>query len=140
MLAFALSPQAPGGALPPGVVRVVFGTAQRTTNSAGTETCRIPTPLPAPASFDRGVTEITYAVELEPKSVKRAAAQLVAPSGQSVLNAVPCNVLTLVARGFSQTQLGNTVSRADKRPLAPGVYKIRITIDGQTAEVSFTIK
>lgn len=55
------------GTLPAGVVRVSFGIADRTTNSAGTETCRIPKPLPTPAAFVRGVTEITYAVELELK-------------------------------------------------------------------------
>ena len=37
-------------------------------------------------------------------------------------------------------QLGNTISRADTKPLAPGVYRIRLIIDGQTAEVPFTVK
>jgi hypothetical protein len=49
-------------------------------------------------------------------------------------------VFTLVPGGFSQTQLGNTVSRADKKPLASGSYKVRITVDGQNVEVPFTVK
>jgi hypothetical protein len=128
------------GALPPGVTRVSFGAAQRTKNSAGTETCRVPQPLSEPVSFNGGVTEITYAVELEPKVVKSASAQLVAPAGQGALSAVPCNVFTLIPGGFSQTQLGNTVSRVDKKPFAAGVYKVRVTIDRVSAEIAFTVK
>jgi hypothetical protein len=96
--------------------------------------------LPSPPVFGRGVTEITYAVELEPRIVKSAQAQLVAPGAQGEIHATPCNVFTLVPRGFSQTQLGNTISRADEKPLAPGVYKVRLTVDGQTAEIPFVIK
>jgi hypothetical protein len=134
------SPMFAQRALPAGVVRVSFGVADRATNSAGTETCRIPRPLSMPATFERGVTEITYAVELEPKVVKSATAQLTAPSGQGTLSAIACNVFTLVPGGFSQTQLGNTVSRDDKKPLASGSYKVRITVDGQNVEVPFTVK
>jgi SAM-dependent methyltransferase len=134
------SPLVAQGALPAGVVRVSFGVAVRARNSAGTESCRIPKPLSTPAAFERGLAEITYAVELEPKVVKSAAAQLAAPPGQGTLTASPCNVFTLVPGGFSQTQLGNTVSRADKKPLASGSYKVRITVDGQTVEVPFTVK
>ncbi len=125
--------------VPAGATRVLFGVARRTTNSSGTETCRIPQPLAAPATFERGVNEITYAVELQ-LTVKSASAQLVAPPGQGALTAVPCNVFTLVPRGFSQTQIGNTVSRADKKPLASGTYKVRVTIDGQSAEIPFTVR
>jgi SAM-dependent methyltransferase len=134
------SPMIAQGALPSGVVRVLFGAADRVRNSAGTETCRIAKPLSPPVTFERGVTEISYAVELEPKIVKAAAAQLTAPPGQGALTAIACNVFTLVPGGFSQTQLGHTVSRADKKPLASGAYKLRITVDGQTADVRFTVK
>jgi hypothetical protein len=127
-------------ALPPGVVRVLFGAARRTTDTAGTETCRVVDPLPNPAAFPRGATEITYAVELKPGVVKKAAAQMIPPTGQGALTAVPCNVFTLVPRGFSQTQIGNTVSRADGKPLAAGSYKVRIIVDGQTLDVPFTVK
>lgn len=126
--------------LPPGVVRVLFGTARRTTNSAGTETCRVADALTSPAVFPRGVTEITYTVELEPAVVKKAAAQMIAPVDQGTLTAVPCNVFTLVPRGFSQTQIGNTVSRADRKPLAAGAYKVRILVDGESVDVPFTVK
>lgn len=139
-IVLAGSPMFAQRALPAGVVRISFGVAHRVTNSAGTETCRIPEPLPTPAAFERGVAEITYAVELEPKVVKTAAAQMTAPSAQGALTATPCNVFTLVSGGFSQTQLGNTVSRVDKKPLASGTYKVRITVDGQTAEVPFSVK
>lgn len=134
------SPMFAQNALPAGVGRVSFGVAHRVTNSAGTETCRIPEPLPAPATFERGVAAITYAVELAPRVVKTAAAEMTAPPGQGTLTATPCNVFTLVPGGFSQTQLGNTVSRADKKPLASGSYKVRITVDGQTAEIPFTVR
>jgi hypothetical protein len=96
--------------------------------------------LSTPAAFHRGVAEITYAVELAPKVVKTAAAQLTAPPGQGTLTATPCNMFTLVPGGFSQTQLGNTVSRADTKPLASGSYNVRITVDGQTVDVPFTVK
>jgi SAM-dependent methyltransferase len=126
--------------LPAGVVRVLFGVAHRVANSAGTETCRVPQPLRTPPTFERGVAEVTYTVELAPRVVKAAAAEMTAPSGQGTLTATPCNVFTLVPGGFSQTQIGNTVSRADKKPLASGSYKVRLTVDGQTAEIPFTVK
>lgn len=53
---------------------------------------------------------------------------------------VPCNAFTLVKGGFSQTQLGSTLSRPDKAPLSSGTYSLRITIDGQTADVPFAVK
>lgn len=134
------TPAAQQQKLPPGVARVLFGTAERTKNSAGTETCRIVKPLADLPAFERGVTEITYTVELEPRSVKSAATQVAAPPDQGELRRVPCNAFTIFAGGYSQTQLGNTISRADKAPLKAGAYKLRITVDGQTAEVPFTIK
>ena len=114
-----------------------FGQAQRY-SGAGKEMCAIVRPLAQPAVFERGVTEISYAVELEPRVVKSASARIVAPSGQE-LTAIGCNVFMPVKGGFSQTQLGNTVSRADGRPLQPGAYTLRITVDGQMAEISFAI-
>jgi hypothetical protein len=45
-----------------------------------------------------------------------------------------------VPGGFSQTQLGSTISRADKQPLVSGVYRLRIIVDGQTAEIAFVVK
>jgi hypothetical protein len=125
--------------LPPGVGRVTFGVAERSKNSAGTETCRIPKPLGTPAAFERGITEITFAVELAPRIVKSAATEVKGPPDQGRLRAVSCNGFTIFAGGFSQTQLGNTVSRVDGKPLKSGSYTLRITVDGQMADVPFTV-
>jgi hypothetical protein len=124
--------------LPAGVKSVSFGQAQRY-DANGKEFCAIVKPLPTPAVFERGVTEISYAVELQPQVVKSAAARVIAPAGQE-LRATGCNAYTPVKGGFSQTQLGSTLSRADKAPLRSGQYTLRITVDGQTAEVVFTIR
>jgi hypothetical protein len=124
--------------LPSGVKGVSFGQAQRY-SGAGKEMCAIVEPVPRPVAFERGVTEISYAVELEPRSVKSAAARVVAPAGQE-LRAAACNMFTPIKGGFSQTQLGSTISRVDKAPLRSGQYTLRITVDGQTAEVPFSIK
>jgi hypothetical protein len=140
LIGFALAapPQQARVTLPAGVKAVSFGQAQRYTG-AGKEMCAIVKPLPSPAVFERGVTEISYAVELEPQVVKSASARVIAPAGQEV-RAVGCNAFTPIKGGFSQTQLGSTLSRADKTPLRSGQYTLRITVDGQTAEVAFTIK
>ena len=124
--------------LPAGVKSVSFGQAQRY-DAAGKELCAIVRPLPSPVAFERGVMEISYAVELEPRSVISASARVVAPAGQ-VLRAAGCNAFTPIKDGFSQTQLGSTISRIDKQPLASGVYRLRITVDGQTAEIPFSIR
>ena len=124
--------------LPSGVKSVSFGQAQRYTG-AGKEMCAIVKPLPSPAVFARGVTEVSYAVELEPQVVRSASARVIAPAGQE-LRAAGCNAFTPIKGGFSQTQLGSTLSRADKAPLRSGQYTLRITVDGQVAEVAFTIQ
>ena len=62
------------------------------------------------------------------------------PPGQGEFQRVPCHAFTPVAGGFSQTQLGSTLSRLDKAPLSSGTYFVRITIDGQTADVPFAVK
>ena len=138
VLGIAARSQTVPASLPPGVRSVSFGQAQRY-SGPGKEMCAIVRPLPRPAVFERGATEITYAVELEPRVVTSASARVIAPAGQE-LRAAPCNVFTPIKGGFSQTQLGNTLSRADKTPLLAGQYILRITVDGQTAEVPFTIK
>jgi MFS family permease len=126
-----------GVGLPKGVKRVSFGTAHRYFGP-GKEMCVIVYPLPS-AAFEKGVTELTYAVELEPQTVKQAAAHVVGDSPQA-LRSLACNVFTPVRGGFSQTQIGNTISRIDKAPLAPGRYTLHITVDGQTADVPFSVK
>lgn len=138
LTAFALAalPQIAPPRLPPGVKTVTFGTAHRYFGP-GKEMCVIVYPLPG-GVFERGVTQITYAVELEPRVVKGASARVVAPAGQE-LTAIGCNVFTPIKGGFSQTQLGNTLSRVDKAPLQPGRYTLRITVDGQSAEVPFQV-
>jgi hypothetical protein len=123
--------------LPAGVKNVSFGQAQRY-GGAGRELCAIVQPLPSPAVFERGVTEISYTVELEPRIVKSASARVVAPAGQE-LRADGCNGYTPIKGGFSQTQLGSSISRVDKARLQPGRYTLRISVDGQTAEIPFTI-
>jgi hypothetical protein len=123
--------------LPAGVRSVSFGQAQRY-SGPGKEMCAIVRPLPSPAVFERGATEISYAVELEPRVVKSASARVIAPAGQE-LRAVPCNVFMPIKGGFTQTQLGNTLSRADKAPLRSGQYILRITVDGQTIQIPFEI-
>jgi hypothetical protein len=130
--------QAAGMALPVGVTGVSFGKAQRYKDAAGKEMCAIVEPAATPPSFNRGVTEISYGVALQPRTVKSAAARVIAPAGQE-LRSVPCNVFTPVPGGFSQTQLGSTISRVDKQPLVSGVYRLRIIVDGQTAEITFAV-
>jgi hypothetical protein len=140
LIGFALAalPQKAPVSLPSGVKSVSFGQAQRYTG-AGKEMCAIVKPLPSPAVFASGVTEISYAVELEPQVVTSASARVIAPAGQE-LRAAGCNAFTPVKGGFSQTQLGSTLSRVDKAPLRSGQYTLRVTVDGQTAEVGFTIE
>jgi hypothetical protein len=123
--------------LPKGVKSVAFGTAHRYFGP-GKEMCVITYPMPG-AVFDAGITELSYAVELEAKTVKQASVQVVGDSPQR-LQSVPCHVFTPIRGGFSQTQIGNTISRIDKAPLAPGQYRLRIVVDGQTVEVPFSIK
>lgn len=137
-LRMAAPSQAPSVTLPAGVNSVSFGQAQRY-DSGGKEFCAIIKPLPSPIVFERGVTEISYAVALEPRIVKTASARVIAPAGQELL-ASGCNAFTPIKGGFSQTQLGSTLSRADKAPLRSGQYTLRISVDGQTAEMAFTIK
>jgi hypothetical protein len=137
-LAIAASSQNAPVTLPAGVKAVSFGQAQRY-QGAGKEMCAIVQPLPSPAVFERGVTEISYGVALEPGTVKSASARVVAPAGQE-LRAVPCNIFTPIKSGFSQTQLGSSISRIDKAPLRSGQYTLRVTVDGQMAEVPFTVK
>jgi hypothetical protein len=124
--------------LPSGVKSVSFGQAQRY-GGAGKELCAIVRPLSSPPVFERGVTEISYTVELAPRVVKSASARVVAPAGQE-LRAAGCNAYTPITGGFSQTQLGSTISRVDKAPLRPGQYTLRISVDGQLAEIPFAIK
>jgi len=123
--------------LPKGVKSVTFGTAHRY-YGPGKEMCVIVYPMPG-GVFEHGVTELTYAVELEPQVVKSASARVIAPAAQE-LRAVGCHVFMPVKGGFTQTQIGNTLSRSDKQPLRSGQYMLRVTADGQTVDVSFTIK
>ncbi len=126
--------------LPSGVGGVSFGTAQRYVDASGKEMCAIFPALADPPVFPRGTTEISYGVQLQPGAVKTASARVVAPSGQGELKGLPCHAFTLVKGGFSQTQLGNTISRIDKAPLKSGAYALRITVDGQTAELTFKVE
>ena len=126
--------------LPDGVSGVSFGTARRYKDASGKEMCAIVQPLGDPPVFHRGVMEIAYGVHLRPRAVKSASTQLVAPVTQEALHRIPCNAFTLVKGGFSQTLLGSTISRADKAPLASGKYVLRMTIDGETAEIVFTVR
>ena len=132
----ALSQNAPVS-LPTGVKGVSFGQAQRY-DGAGKQLCAIVRPLPRPAVFEAGVREVSYAVELEPRIVKSASARVVAPAGQD-LQAAACNAFTPIRGGFSQTQLGSSISRVDKAPLRPGQYTLRITVDGQMVDIPFVI-
>jgi hypothetical protein len=126
ILGFAAPPQQAGIRLPAGVKGVSFGQAQRY-NGPGKEMCAIVR-----------VKEISYAVELEPRVVKSASARVVAPAGQE-LRAAACNVFTPIKGGFSQTQVGSTLSRTDNALLLPGRYALHIVVDGQTAEIPFVI-
>jgi hypothetical protein len=128
------------GTLPSGIAGVSFGIAQRYKDASGKEMCSIVHPLADPPVFERGVMEISYGVHLQPRAVKSASTQVVAPAPQGELQRAPCHAFTLVKGGFSQTQLGSTLSRLDKAPLRSGRYVLRITIDSQTADVPFTIK
>ena len=81
----------------------------------------------------------TWSAVLARLGVPTGDGRIIAPGGQE-LHAVGCNVFTPVKGGFSQTQLGNTLTRIDKAPLLSGRYTLRITVDGQTVEVTFTIR
>ena len=146
LLAFALLMALPAAqtrdrhALPTGVVSVSFGTAQRYKDAAGKEMCGIVKPLSEPPVFERGVTEISYGVELQPRVVKSASTQVIAPAEQGYLQRLPCNQFALVQGGFSQTLLGSTLARLDKKPLQSGSYTLRINVDGQTADIPFTVR
>ena len=122
----------------PGVAGVSFGRAERYKDTAGKEMCAIVEPVRLPAVF-RGVTEVSYGVHLHPKTVKTASTQVIAPDGQGTLAREPCNAFTLVPGGFSQTLLGSTISRSDKKPLLPGTYTLRITVDGASQDMTFEI-
>ena len=126
--------------LPDGVLGVSFGTARRYTDVSGKQMCAIVPALADPPVFDRGVTEISYGVQLQPRTVRSASARVVAPSGQGELQSVPCHAFTLIKGGFSQTQVGSTISRVDKAPLKSGAYTLRVTVDGQTADIKFRIE
>ena len=126
--------------LPAGVSGVSFGTAQRYKDASGKEMCAIVQPLPEPVAFPRGVTEISYGVHLQPLAVKSASAQIVAPGSQAPLQRTSCDAFTLVKGGFSQTQLGSTISRGDKSPLRSGKYILRLTVDGQSADLPFIVE
>jgi len=138
LLGISTSAQTPPVSFPAGVKSVSFGQAQRY-GGAGKQLCAIVKPLPSPAVFERGVTEISYTVELEPRVVKSASARVVAPAGQE-LRTDACNAFMPIKGGFTQTQLGSSISRVDKAPLRSGRYTLRVTVDGQAAEVPFTIK
>ena len=98
--------------------------------------CAIVRPLPGPAVFERGVTEIILCGRARAsRREKRVRAR--GRAGRTGAAGRACNVFTPIKGGFSQTQLGNTLSRVDKAPLQPGQYTLRITVDGQTAEVPF---
>ena len=84
--------------------------------------------------------EISYGVQLQPRAVKSASTQVIAPAEQGYLQRTPCETFAPVKGGFSQTQLGSTIARLDKKPLQSGIYILRITADGQTADVTFTIR
>jgi hypothetical protein len=127
-------------ALPSGVVSVSFGTAHRYKDTSGKEMCGIAQPLADPPVFGREVTEISYGVQLEPGAVKSASTQVIAPAEQGYLQRTPCNAFAPVKGGFSQTLLGSTIGRLDKKPMQSGAYILRITVDGQTADVPFAIK
>jgi hypothetical protein len=126
--------------LPAGVTAVSFGTAQRYKDAAGKEMCAIARPLTDPPVFDRDVTEISYGVGLQPGAVQSASTQVIAPAEQGYLQRTPCNAFAPVKGGFSQTLLGSTIQRLDKKPMQSGSYILRITVDGQTADVPFTIR
>jgi hypothetical protein len=126
--------------LPAGVVDVSFGKATRYTDASGKAMCAIVDPVGEPPVFAHGISEISYGVQLQPRTVKSAATQVIAPPGQGELRRTPCHAFTLIKGGFSQTLLGSTIARVDGSPLKPGRYALRITVDGQTATVPFTIK
>jgi len=127
-------------ALPSGVVGVSFGTAQRYKDTGGKDMCGIAQPLADPPVFGRDVLELSYGVQLEPGAVKSASTQVIAPAEQGYLQRTPCNSFAPVKGGFSQTLLGSTIARLDKKPMQSGAYILRITVDGQTADVPFTIR
>jgi hypothetical protein len=127
-------------ALPPGVLRVLFGTAVRDRSFTGVPRCSIPEPLPAPPRFAPGTTEITYAIVVDPQVVKAVTAKVVGDLGCPEPWSLGCPGYAACGSAICQNQYGATVSCPNGKPLNKGSYKLSLAVGDKTVEVPFEIQ
>jgi len=127
-------------ALPPGVLRVLVGTAVRDRSATGVARCMIPEPLPAPQRFEPDTTEIAYTIEVDPQVVKGLTGKVMGDLGCPEPWSEGCVGYTVCGGGVCQSQYGATVKCPGDKPLKKGSYKISFTTGGKTVEVPFEIQ
>lgn len=127
-------------ALPPGVTRVAMGQAVRAKDPSHGDTCTIPIPLPSPAEFTPGVTEIAYIVEIDAGGARQVRVSVVGDLGTTETKGTNCNAYSICGGRICQTRFGSTLARTDGKALKPGSYSLSIEVDGKRASVPFTIK
>ena len=126
--------------LPPGVKRVAIGQAIRTKDPSRGDTCTIANPLPSPAEFTPGVTEIAYIVEIDPGGARQVRVSVVGDLGTAETKGTNCNAYSICGGSICQTQFGSTLARTDGKALKPGSYTLSLEVDGKRVGVPFTIK
>ncbi len=123
-----------------GVKHVVFGTAQRVEDGSGGQICKIPEPLPQPPTFNAGVTEISYIVELDPNTNRELEIVVTGPFRHAAIRGTNCNAYSVIGGAPRQTQLGSTLSRQDGRAFKSGSYILEIKYKSETVKIPFSIK
>ena len=129
--------------LPPGILRVFFGTAVRDRSVTGLERCTIPEPLPTPPRFEPDTMEIAYTILVDPKLVKGVTAKVVGDLGCPEPWTRGCIGYTLCDGSVCQNQYGATLSCPNGKALKKGAYKLSLTVGGaggKTAELPFEIQ
>jgi hypothetical protein len=125
---------------PPGVRRVLVGTAVRDRSATGVARCTIPEPLPAPPRFEPETTEIGYTIEVDPQLVKGVTAKVMGDLGCAEPWSQGCAGYTVCGGGVCQNQYGATVKCPGDKPLKKGSYTLSYTVGGKTVEVPFEIQ
>ncbi len=136
----ASAPAAPATALPPGVLRVLLGTAVRDRSATGIPRCMIPMPLPAPQRFEPDTTEIGYTIEVDPQVVKGVTAKVIGDLGCAEPWTQGCPGYTICGGGVCQNQYGWTVKCPADKPLKKGAFKLSVTVGDRTVELPFEIQ
>ncbi len=138
--ATATTPAPPAPTLPPGVLRVLLGTAVRDRSATGIPRCMIPQPLPAPQRFEPGTTEIGYTIEVDPQVVKGVTAKVIGDLGCAEPWTQGCPGYTVCGGGVCQNQYGWTVKCPADKPLKKGSFKLSVTVGDRTVELPFEIQ